>query len=71
MEKCDCIFCKTYDKHRWKVIMECKCGCHDDDGVSGHDSLCCEFPNGLRRNNPYKDLEQDEDDDYWNSYLIE
>jgi hypothetical protein len=36
--------------------MECKCKCHDDDGMTGHDSLCCEFPNGLKRNNPHKDL---------------
>jgi hypothetical protein len=36
--------------------MECGCACHDDDGMSGHDSLCCEFPNVLRKNNPHKDL---------------
>lgn len=36
--------------------MECGCGCHKEDGMTGHDSLCCEFPNGLRKNNPYKKL---------------
>ena len=36
--------------------MECKCGCHKSDGMTGHDALCCEFPNGLQKNNPYKKL---------------
>ena len=54
--KCTCEFCTTYELYQWAVVMECKCGCHDSDGMTGHDSLCCEFPNGLRKNNPHKDL---------------
>lgn len=54
--KCQCNLCTNIDKYRWATIMECKCCCHDSDDVTGHDSLCCEYPNGLRRNNPYKDL---------------
>lgn len=53
---CNCNFCKTYDKYKWAVVSECKCSCHTDDGMSGHESLCCEFPNGLIKNNPYKKL---------------
>jgi hypothetical protein len=55
-EKCSCKFCQTYEYYKWAVVMECGCGCHDSDGMSGHDSLCCEFPNGLRVNNPHKEL---------------
>jgi hypothetical protein len=36
--------------------MECPCHCHISDGIDGHDSLCCEFPNGKRKDNPYKEL---------------
>ena len=25
--------------------------------ITGHDSLCCEFPNGKVKDNPYKELE--------------
>ena len=57
---CKCAFCKTYKKYKWAVVMECKCCCHDGDGMTGHDSLCCEFPNGLRKNNPYKNLKSAE-----------
>lgn len=59
-ETCNCKFCKTYRKYKWAVVMECPCGCHDGDGMTGHDSLCCEFPNGLRKNNPYKKLKSAE-----------
>jgi len=55
-EKCKCQFCQTYEKYKWAVVMECKCGCHTGDGMTGHDGLCCEFPNGLKKNNPHKDL---------------
>lgn len=53
---CNCDFCANYDLYRWATIMECKCGCHCDDTIVGHDRLCCEFPNGKRINNPYKEL---------------
>lgn len=56
LEKCGCKFCQTYELYQWAVVMECPCHCHDEDGMTGHDGLCCEFPNGLRRNNPHKDL---------------
>jgi hypothetical protein len=36
--------------------MECGCACHTGDGMAGHDDLCCEIPNGLIKNNPYKRL---------------
>lgn len=55
-DKCGCEFCRTYEKYQWAVVMECKCVCHNLDGMAGHDSLCCEFPNGLRKNNPHTDL---------------
>jgi hypothetical protein len=48
--------------------MECKCGCHDGDGMTGHDGLCCEFPNGLRKNNPYKKLKSA---DYYRNIIQE
>lgn len=54
---CSCEICKTYQRYIWAVVMECKCGCHDGDGMCGHDRLCCSIPNGLRRNNPFQDLE--------------
>jgi len=36
--------------------MECKCACHDSTSITGHEGLCCEFPNGKRKDNPYTDL---------------
>ena len=60
-EKCDCEYCKTYSKYKWAVIMECGCGCHNLDGLTGHDKLCCEIPNGLRKDNPHTELEKAED----------
>ena len=57
---CQCTHCVNYELYKWAVIMECPCLCHSDDGVTGHDSLCCEFPNGLRKNNPHKVLEKAE-----------
>jgi hypothetical protein len=53
---CSCNFCKSYMKYKWAVVMECTCECHDKDGITGHGRLCCEFPNALRKNNPYKKL---------------
>lgn len=57
---CNCIFCRTYRRYKWAVIMECKCVCHEMDGETGHDELCCEIPNGLKKNNPYKKLKSSE-----------
>ena len=54
--KYTCNFCTTYNLYRWAIIMECKCSCHDSTDITGHDSLCCEFPNGKRKDNPYNDL---------------
>ena len=56
MKKCNCNFCKNYDKYRWAIITECPCACHTCEEISGHDGLCCEFPNGKRKDNPYKKL---------------
>lgn len=53
---CKCNFCKTYNKYKWAVVMDCGCGCHTSDGLTGHDGLCCEVPNALKSNNPHKDL---------------
>lgn len=53
---CNCKFCINYDKYMWAVISECGCGCHDSLRPTGHDGLCCEFPNAIRAYNPYSDL---------------
>ena len=53
---CGCDFCKNYDKYRWATIMECPCNCHDQKIPNGHDGLCCDFPNGRKKENPYKKL---------------
>lgn len=53
---CNCEFCQTYNKYKWAIVMECKCQCHKADGITGHDNLCCEFPNALLINNPHDDL---------------
>ena len=55
INKCDCALCKEIDKDRWKTIMECGCLCHTEHGIIGHSSLCCEYPNGKKCDNPYKD----------------
>lgn len=55
MRNCNCDFCKTHERFKWAVVMNCKCGCHEDDGMSMHDSLCCSMPNGLKSNNPFKE----------------
>ncbi len=57
---CKCRWCRAYDKYKWAVVMECLCGCHSGDGMTGHEDLCCEFPNGLRKNNPYPRLKSSE-----------
>jgi hypothetical protein len=57
---CQCTFCKEYEFEKWATIMECSCGCHTGDGMVGHDVLCCALPNGLRKNNPHKNLEKAE-----------
>ena len=54
--KCGCEFCVAHDKYKWAVVMSCGCGCHNDDGMCGHEALCCEIPNGLQKNNPYPEL---------------
>jgi hypothetical protein len=56
--KCNCKHCSSYDLYRWATIMECKCSCHDDKKIVGHDSLCCEFANGKREDNPYNELDK-------------
>lgn len=56
MECCHCDFCKAHDKLIWATINECKCGCHTTTRPTGHDSLCCPYPNGQRSQNPYKRL---------------
>ena len=56
MKKCECEHCKTYPLYKWATIMECKCMCHTSEGIEGHDSLCCEFPNGKKKDNPYNEL---------------
>jgi len=52
-KKCTCDLCKEYDKHKWDTIKDCKCFCHESDDVCGHESLCCEYPNGKKKDNPY------------------
>lgn len=55
-ESCNCTHCVNYELYKWAVVMECKCGCHTGDGMAGHSGLCCEFPNGLKKNNPHENL---------------
>lgn len=50
---CSCDFCNTQEKYKWAVVLNCGCACHSGDGMTGHDGLCCELPNGLARNSPY------------------
>ena len=57
---CQCTFCNEYKHYKCAIIMECKCGCHTGDGMTGHSELCCELPNVLKKNNPYKNLEKSE-----------
>lgn len=56
VKDCKCNFCIIYDRYKWAVIKECKCGCHKSDGMSAHDIMCCSIPNGLIKNNPYPKL---------------
>lgn len=60
INKCNCEFCVAYEKYVWAIVMNCECGCHKDDGMTGHIRLCCEIPNGLKKNNPYPELENKE-----------
>jgi len=54
--KCPCTHCVNYNLYKWAVILECGCGCHTSDGMTGHDGLCCSHPNGLIKNNPHGGL---------------
>lgn len=53
---CKCTHCKNYPLYKWATIMECACECHTDKDITGHDRLCCEFPNGKKKDNPHKNL---------------
>lgn len=55
-DRCQCDFYTTYDLLRWATIMECRCVCHDTEDIMGHEGLCCEFPNGKRKDNPHSEL---------------
>jgi len=57
-KSCNCTHCVNYELYKWAVVMECKCGCHTGDGMTGHDGLCCSLPNGLKKNNPHKNLKE-------------
>jgi len=48
-KSCKCTLCVNYEFYKWAVVMECKCGCHTGDGMTGHDGLCCSLPNGLKK----------------------
>lgn len=39
-----------------KMVKECQCVCHDNLYPSGHDGLCCEYPNAYKK--AIKDLEK-------------
>lgn len=54
--KCKCVHCTNNDLYRWATIMECQCVCHDNSHPVGHDDLCCPYPNGKRKDNPYNEL---------------
>lgn len=51
--KCQCEVCKNIDKMRWSTIAQCGCYCHESHGAVGHTSLCCAYPNALKKNNPH------------------
>jgi len=55
---CNCNFCKDRKIYKEAVINTCKCACHKGDGLTGHDSLCCEIPNGLIDVNSEKESEE-------------
>lgn len=55
---CNCTLCKEINKRQWKTIMECECVCHTEYSIIGHSSLCCEYPNGKKWDNPYKKLKK-------------
>jgi len=55
---CDCKFCKDHKIYKEAVINTCKCFCHSSDGYVGHDSLCCEIPNGLIDKDSKKESEE-------------
>ncbi len=57
---CGCVYCTEHEKYTWAVVMKCGCSCHTDDGMTGHESLCCEIPNGLKVNNPFPELQDKE-----------
>jgi len=66
---CTCKLCTISDKLRWATISECKCHCHTVDTPTGHSSLCCAYPNGLKKDNPYNKL--DSADSYNNEWYKE
>lgn len=55
MSKCNCKICIVTDRLRWATISECQCDCHTSDHINGHDELCCAYPNGKKKDNPYED----------------
>jgi len=55
LNRCDCEICKKNDIRKWDIISECPCTCHNSTNIMGHDSLCCEYPNGKKFNNPYNE----------------
>ena len=54
--KCQCKICTNIDKYLWATVTECKCICHSNDGMTGHENLCCEYPNVLKKDNPHQNL---------------
>ena len=56
---CNCTFCQNYDKYKWAVVMECKCGCHDEKGITAHD----EFDDPVYNVGLY-----DDDDQGWDAH---
>ena len=42
---CKCETCLKHEQDKHKMIMACKCKCHEDDVAVEHDSLCCGCPN--------------------------
>ena len=55
VDKCKCEICKVADIRKWDIISKCHCDCHNSTKIMGHDSLCCEYPNGKKFNNPYNE----------------
>ena len=50
---CNCNHCYRNFVRKWRIVSECGCFCHSKKESSGHSSLCCEYPNTYKKDNPF------------------